>query len=76
MAKDNEKEEDVKNQVEVPEIEEMTIKEATKILKEVNLDLQIENEPENLDKENTVIKEQLPKKGIKVYEGAKVIIKI
>ena len=76
LTKDNEKEEDVKKQVEVPNVEGLTIKEATKILKTLNLSIQIENEPENLDKENTIIKEQVPKKGIKVYEGTKVIIKI
>ena len=76
LKKDNEKEEDVKKQVEVPNIEGLSIKEATKVLKDLNLGIQIENEPENLDKENTIVKEQVPKKGIKVYEGTKVIIKI
>ena len=76
LNKDNEKEEDVRKQVEVPNIEGLTIKEATKILKDSSLSIQIENEPENLDKENTIIKEQVPKKGIKIYEGTKVIIKI
>lgn len=76
LTKDNEKEEDQKKQVEVPNIEGMTIIEATKVLKEVNLDLQIENEPENLDKTTTIIKEQLPKRGINVYEGAKILIKL
>ncbi len=76
LNKDNEKEEDVKKQVEVPNVEGLTIKEATKILKNLNLSLQIENKTENLDTENTVIKEQIPKKGIKIYEDSKVIIKI
>ena len=76
LKKDNEKEEDVKKQVEVPNIEGLSIKEATKVLKDLNLGIQIENEPENLDKENTIVKEQAPKKGIKVYESTKVIIKI
>ena len=76
LNKDNEKEEDIRKQVEVPNVEGLTIKEATKILKDLNLSIQIENEPENLDKENTIVREQVPKKGIKVYEGTKVIIKI
>ena len=76
LTKDNEKEEDIKKQVEVPNIEGLTIKEATKLLKSLNLDLQIENEVQDLDKENTIVKEQVPKREIKVYEGTKVIIKI
>lgn len=76
LTKDNEKEEDIKKQVEVPSVEGLSIKEATKILKNVNLNLQIENSPEDLDTENTIIKEQVPKKGITVYESTKIIIKI
>ena len=76
LKKDNEKEEDVRKQVEVPNIEGLSIKEATKVLKDSNLGIQIENEPESLDKENTIVKEQVPKKGIKIYEDTKVIIKI
>ncbi len=76
LTKDNEKEEDIKKQVEVPNVEGLSVKEATKLLKENNLDIQIESDIENLDKENTFVKEQVPKKGIKVYEDTKVIIKI
>ncbi len=56
------KEEDIRKQVEVPNVEGLTIKEATKILKDLNLNIQIENEPENLDKENTIVREQVPQK--------------
>lgn len=76
LTKDNEKEEDKKKQVEVPNVEGLTIQEASKVLKEVNLDFQIENEPEDLDKATTVVKEQLPKKGITIYEGTKILLKI
>lgn len=76
LTKDNEKEEDKKKQVEVPNVEGMTIQEASKVLKEVNLDFQIENEPEDLDKTTTVVKEQLPKRGINIYEGTKILIKL
>lgn len=76
LTKDNEKEEDIKKQVEVPNIEGLTIKEAIQVLKDSNLDYQIENETENLDKESIIVNEQVPKKQIKVYEGTKVIIKI
>lgn len=76
LAKDNEKEKDVKVQVEVPNVEGMTILEATKALKEVGLQLQIENDHEGLEKNTTIIKEQLPKKGISVYKGTKIIVKL
>lgn len=76
LTKDNEKEEDKKKQVEVPNVEGLTIQEASKVLKEVNLDFQIENEPEDLDKTTTIVKEQLPKKGITIYEGTKILLKI
>jgi len=45
-------------------------------LKQSNLNIQIENQKEEVDKEEVTVKEQLPKKGIKVYEGTKIIIKI
>lgn len=76
LTKDNETEEDTKKQIEVPNIEGLSIQEATKLLKEKNLELQIENEPQDLDKKETMIKEQLPKQGISIYEGTKVIVSI
>lgn len=62
--------------MEVPEIEGLSVKEATKRLEEKNLQIQIQNEPEEYNKEETIVKEQIPKKGINVYEGTKVIVKI
>lgn len=76
LTKDNVAEEDKKVQVEVPHIEGLTISEATKLLKELDLQIQIENEPEELDKTKAVIKEQIPKKGISVYNGTKIIVRI
>lgn len=66
----------MKKQVTTPKIEGLTITEATKVLKELNLEMQIKNEPEEYDKQTTVIKEQLPKQGISVYEGTKIIVEI
>ncbi len=60
----------------MPNIEGMTVQEAIKALKEKNLDLQIENEPEDLDKAEALVKEQVPKQGISVYEGAKILLKL
>ena len=61
-------------QVEVANVEGKTISEGIKILKDLGLELQINNEQEGMDKENTVIKEQTPKVGIKVNKGSKVYI--
>ncbi len=76
MTKDNEKEEEKKKQVEVPNVENMTVAEAVKALKQLNLDLQIQEEPENLDKTKAIITKQLPKQGINVYEGTKILVSI
>ncbi len=59
--------------VEVPNIEGITIEEARKILKDSGLDINIEKD-ESLNEKETIIKEQLPKKGIKLKSGSKVII--
>ena len=61
-------------EVETPDIIGKNIKEAEKIVKENGLELIIQNETENLDKENTIIKNQTPQAGIMVNEGNKVYI--
>lgn len=74
LIKDGELEEEMKKEVEVPNIEGLTIKEAEKILKENNLKLVISNEQEGTDKENTTVKEQTPKASIKVKEESNVYV--
>ena len=76
VVKDNEEVEQVKNDVQVPNIEGKSIKEAESILKESNLKLVINNEQEGIDKENTIIKEQTPKAGVKVKEEANVYVEL
>ena len=56
-----------KVEVEVPEVVGMSIKEAEKVLKEKELEVKISNETENLDKENTIITNQIPRSGLTVY---------
>ena len=75
------------NQEEVEQIEEVTvpnlvglsIKEAEKILKDTGLELSIEGiteeNKETLDKENTIIKEQTPTEGNKINKGNKIFVK-
>ena len=76
VVKDNEEVEQVKNDVQVPNIEGKSIKEAESILKESNLKLVINNEQEGIDKENTIIKEQTPKAGVKVKEEANIYVEL
>ena len=56
-------------QVEVPDVTGKTIKEAKTILEELGLEY-------NLDAQNQedIIKDQLPKAGIKVYVGSRIIL--
>lgn len=76
VVKDNEESEQVKNDAQVPNIEGKSIKEAESILKESNLKLVINNEQEGIDKENTIIKEQTPKVGVKVKEEANIYVEL
>ena len=62
-------------QVQVPNVEGLSIKEAEKMVKEFGLELNIENDSEELDKENIIVTEQTPKEGITVNKGSKVYIK-
>ena len=62
-------------QVQVPDITEKTISEAQKILKDNSLEMVIENDSEELDKDNIIIKEQIPKAGITVNSARKIYIK-
>lgn len=73
VVKDGEQDEQAL-EIEVPNIEGKTLKEAQSILKESNLNLIINNEQEGIDKETTIVKEQTPKTGIKVKEGSSVYI--
>lgn len=74
LVKDNELEEEIKKEIEVPNIEGKTLKEAEKILKENNLKLVISNEQDEIDKENTTVKTQTPKASIKVKEESNVYV--
>lgn len=73
VVKDGEKEEDKVTKQEVPNVVGMSIKEASKMLKENNLEAKIE-EQEGLDKENTPVKKQTPSAGITVTSGSNVYL--
>lgn len=61
-------------EVEIPNIVGMNIKDAISTLKDVGLQINIENETEELDKENTIIKIQTPNAGIKVKQGSNIYV--
>ena len=74
VKKDNEKEEDVKNKVAVPNLEGMTIVEAKKVLKDLNLNLEY-NEENTENEEDRIITEQVPVSGVEVLEESSIIVK-
>ena len=63
-----------KEQVKVTNIEGLSIKEAEKSLKENDLSMELEGPTENIDKENTIVKEQIPKEGVIVNSGSKIFV--
>ena len=72
VQKDNLSEEDVKKQVEVPNLVGMTLKEAKTTLEKMKLGINYESSDEDIS--NKIITNQTPTDGIKVFEGANVII--
>ena len=68
--------EEVINQVKVLDITGKSIREAEEILKQSNLKIRITNETEELDKENTYIKNQIPQAGIVVNEESEITVEI
>ena len=71
----NQEEVEIVEEIETPDLLEKTLAEAQKIAKENEIELVIEGEAEELDKENVMVKEQIPKAGIIIQKGSKVYIK-
>ena len=69
LEEDNE---EVIEQIQVPDVMGKSLKEAKQILKESNLEMYIETE--EVDMENTYVKNQIPSSGITVNENSKVIV--
>ena len=63
-----------KEEIKMPNIKGKTIKEAEKILKEKELQIKINEDLKELDKEKVKVKSQIPEPGIKVYKGSCVYI--
>ncbi len=68
------KEEEQTNSVTVPNVTGMTITEAKKVLKDVGLEYETQMTSEGTTIENAVIIDQLPKQGISIAEGTKIIL--
>ncbi|MCI9286713.1 MAG: PASTA domain-containing protein [Clostridia bacterium] len=76
LQQDNENKEIIE-EVEVPELRNRNVKEAKKVLKEVGLEIETNIEiTKEMKEEELIIKEQLPKPGIKVKKGSKISVEI
>lgn len=73
VSKDNVSSEDIKMNVDVPNVVGLTYKEAKKALRDVGLEITLRNEEtEVLD--NYVISKQVPNSGVQILEGGSVIV--
>ncbi len=75
LNQDNKESLEEKKTVTVPDITYKTLKEAEKILKESNLKIEYNGDIKNDQKEEIIIKEQIPAYGINVNEESKIIVK-
>ena len=74
MQQGNQDEIEQVEQVDTPDIIGKTITEAEKILKEVGLELVIQNENEEIDKDSSIVQTQTPQAGIVINKGNKVYV--
>lgn len=65
---------EVKEEIEMPDLLGKTLEEAKKLIQENGLEMIIQNEIEGIDLNNTIVKNQTPKAGIKINKGNKVYI--
>ena len=72
INQDNLTEEEIKKEVEVPNVVGMTISEAKKALEEVGLEISYEETEEDVSER--IVTEQVPVSGIEIYEGTNVVI--
>ena len=74
VSQGNQDEVEQVERVQAPNVEGMSIKEAEKIVKEVGLEISIQNDTEELDKENTIVTLQSPREGVSVNKGSKIFV--
>lgn len=70
----NQEEIEVKEEVVIPNVIGKTLQEAEKILKEQGIKMEINNNVEDLDKANIIVKAQTPQPGIIIYKGSNIFI--
>ncbi len=78
-VKKQETEDEMIESIEMPNVTGITIKEATKILKDIGLEVNVDNKTEETNKEENkekIVIEQLPKKGIQVNSGTTITLYI
>ena len=75
ISQDKMEEENIKQSVTVPEVRNLSVKDALNVLEEIGLEGVINTEQE-IDKENTMVIEQLPKPGLSIMEGTQVELNI
>lgn len=68
----NQDEIEIIENIKMPNITNVTIKEAENLLKDIGLEIKLNDE--NIDKENTMIKKQVPEEGVNINKGNKVFI--
>ena len=73
VGQENQDELETLEQVETPDVIGKTVAEAEKIMKENGLELVIQNE-EEIDKDASIIKTQIPQVGIMINKGNKVYV--
>lgn len=61
-------------EIQAPDLLGKTLEEAEKIVKENEIELVIQNEVEELDKQNVAVKEQVPNAGITIQKGSKIYV--
>nr|MBP3681377.1 PASTA domain-containing protein [Clostridia bacterium] len=73
VSKDNISSEDIKMNVDVPNVVGLTYKEAKKALRDVGLEITLRNEETEVS-DDYVISKQVPNSGVQILEGGSVIV--
>ena len=74
VEKDNE--EEVIENVEIPEVRDLTLDEAIKALTDSGLEYEINVEEKDVNKKEVVVKNQFPLPGIKVINGSTIELEV
>jgi len=72
LNEDNDETKINKEIVTLPDVKYKTLKEAEEILKKNGLEIKYDGKVENKDKENVIIKEQVPSSGITINVGSSI----